>query len=104
MIFIETFTAVFIAQICVWIIERYIKKRMDATADKIEHLVRRAVKGGKMTKLMIDIEKSTNGSYIMTHYKKTVSGIDKVLGVKEEKEVLVFNNSREIGEWIDKNG
>lgn len=49
MSFLETFTAVFtatlISQISIWLIERYIKSRWSTTADKVEEILKKMVKG-----------------------------------------------------------
>ena len=48
MTFLETFGAVFMAtligQICLWIIERYIKVHMNKIADKLEDKIQRVIK------------------------------------------------------------
>lgn len=46
MTFLEVFSAVFTAQICVFIIERYFKKKMERIADHTDIFINYLVNGG----------------------------------------------------------
>jgi len=107
MSFLDTFGAVFIgtflAQISLWLIERYnVKNHFNKTLDRFQ-IGKRNTELIQMGKAMLDIEKASNGSYVVTWYKSVPNALQKLGGTKAEKEQLAFSTSREIVEWIDKN-
>lgn len=57
-----------------------------------------------MSKLMIDIEIGSNGGYVVTWYKTMPTGLQKLAGIKQEKELLAFQNINDLAKWIEKQG
>ena len=55
-----------------------------------------------MKKISIDIEKGSNKGYVVTHYKTFPSKLQQLAGVPKEVEVLAFQNSKDLAEWIDR--
>lgn len=55
-----------------------------------------------MSKLQVDIEKASNGSYVVTWYKQIPNYIQKLGGSKTEKEQLAFATMKEFLEWLNK--
>jgi hypothetical protein len=53
-----------------------------------------------MNKLIVDIEVGSNKGYVVTWYKNIPTGLQKLAGVKEEKEQLAFPNAKELVDWI----
>jgi hypothetical protein len=100
MAFFDTLGALLIALTIAWGFKKFIEPRLDHVHD---NLFKRF--GGKnMNKLCIDIEHSSNGGYVVTWYKVIVAGLlQKMAGVKPEKEQLAFEDKEKLCDWIIKN-
>ena len=55
-----------------------------------------------MGKLILDIEHTSNNTYVITWYKTTPSTMQKLAGVATEKETLAFSTAEELTNWIKK--
>ena len=103
-VFAAVFGATLLAQLCTWIIERYIKHRMNKVADTLEERLRQVFQKNteeKMVKIELDIEKGSNGGYVVTWYKNLPNMIQKLGGTKPEVETLAFSSSKQIVDWLD---
>jgi len=100
--FWTVFSATLLSQISVWLIDRYIKTRMNDAADKIEHKINKVLqkRRSQMGRLAIDIEQASNEGYVVTWYKHTPNAMQKLTGVKEEKEQLAFTDIKKLAAWI----
>lgn len=54
-----------------------------------------------MVKLIIDIEVTTNGGFIVTHYKNMPTAFQKLAGIQQEKDTLGFKNIEDLAKWIE---
>ena len=57
-----------------------------------------------MAKLVLDIEVGSNGGYVVTWYKNTPNTIQQFAGIKTDKEVLAFSDTKTLADWIAKTG
>jgi hypothetical protein len=55
-------------------------------------------------KLVLDIEISANKRYIVTRYKTNPNSIQRLVGTPVEKETLIFTTTKELVDWIEKQG
>lgn len=94
--FIAVFMATILAQVSLWIIERYkFKEHFNKTLDKIH--------GGliKMPKLILDIDVASNQGYVVTWYKTKPNTLQALGGTKPEKETLVFPIADKLVAWLE---
>lgn len=53
-------------------------------------------------KISIDIERGSNKGFVVTYYKTFPSKVQQLAGIKQEKDILAFQNEKDLAEWIGK--
>lgn len=97
--FIAVFTATTMGQVSSWWFKKELEHRLDKNYENIKSKFKR-FGGIKMGKLVIDIEKSGNGGFIITHYVTSPTVLQRIGGAKPEKESLPFETFEKMTEWI----
>lgn len=53
-------------------------------------------------KLILDIEVGSNGGFVVTNYKNMPTALQRLTGIKQEKEQLAFADGKALVTWLEK--